>query len=82
MCRRVSESWGRELEAIGLREKVCFRVLFESLPTEGAQRMLGGSWFHRVGADTHKALSPKVLSLARGIASWSLSEDLRDLRGV
>ena len=38
MCGRVSESanaqgagWGRELEAIGLREKVCFRVLFEIL---------------------------------------------------
>ena len=35
MCRQVSESWGRELEAIGLREKVCFRVLFESLHGRG-----------------------------------------------
>ena len=49
MCRRVSESanaqgagWGRELEAIGLREKVCF-VYFLKVSTGGAQRMLGGS---------------------------------------
>ena len=38
VCERVSEGanaqgaeWGRELEAIGLRVKVCFHVLFESL---------------------------------------------------
>ena len=53
---------GRGSEALGLREKVCFRVLFESLHGRGTADV-GGSWFHRVGADTQKALSPKVLSL-------------------
>ena len=56
-------------------------MYFLKVSTEGAQRMLGVSWFHRVGADTHKALSPKVLSLVRGTASLSSSEDLRDRGG-
>ena len=71
--------WGRALEAIGLREKVCFHVLFESLHGRGTAEV-GGELVPQSGGE--KALSPNVLSLVQGIASWSLSDDLRDRRGV
>ena len=35
MQNEQGAGWGSELEAIGLREKVCFRVLFESLHGRG-----------------------------------------------
>ena len=42
----------------------------------------GGSEFQRVGAETLKALSPKVRSLVRGVVSTPESEDLRFRGGV
>ena len=35
--------WGRESEAIGLREKMCFRVPFESLHGRGTADVGGES---------------------------------------
>ena len=45
---------------------------------DGAERIWSGRLFNSVGAWVEKALSPKVRTLLRGMASRSLSEDRRD----
>ena len=49
---------GRESEAIGLREKVCFRVLFESLHGRGTADV-GGELIPQSGGRHAKGPVPK-----------------------
>ena len=61
--------WGRELEAIGLREKVCFRVLFESLHGRGTADV-GGELVPQSGGGHAKGPIPKGLESRAG--NWQL----------